>query len=91
VVERGSGLVLRTGILARCDEGRCPYVVTVAVRGRRVGRGSGEVLAGRPRELRVALRRLRPGRVRVSIDARLTPRGGEPVGLRRATYVRIPR
>lgn len=91
VLERDSGLVLRTGILARCDEGRCPYVVTVAARGRRVGRAAGEVVAGRPRELRVPLRRLRPGRLRVSIDAKLTPPGGEPVGLRRVTYVRVPR
>ena len=91
VVERDGQLVLRTGILARCNEGRCAWTATVVARGRGVGRAGGTVAAGAPRQLRVPLRRVRPGRVRVVIDARLTPPDGEAVRLTRSTYVRVPR
>lgn len=91
VVERDGRLVLRTGIAARCNEGRCAWAATVVVRGRRVGRATGTVAAGAPRQLRVPLRRVRPGRVRVVIDAKLTPPEGEAIRLARSAYVRVPR
>ena len=97
-LERADGrLVLHAGIRAACDRGTCDWRLTAEVRGRRVGSARGTVRAGPPVALRMRLGPRgtaafpRGRRVKVVLDATLTPPEGEAIGLARSAYVRAPR